>query len=257
MIPRVLVAFALVLAAVPATAETHGVAFETIALQNLPACEIASLLGPQFQYPADLPGAGISRRSGAQKSFPGVELITAAHPTSRYLLAAGTEEGVGQLRAFVRTLDVPQRHVQITGEVYPARPADVAGWSEAAATSTGIRVSTRPLRAGQKLAFPALPRGYQARQISVVAQQGRPELAPLPLFTGWPQVLLATAAEPGSTGTVRIGVGALEEGGSPAAAVREALELRTTLRLRSGERVGLMLSRGNSVITVILSAREL
>jgi hypothetical protein len=252
MILRTWLALALALLAGPAAA-SPGIAFETIPLLHVPACDIAPLLGSQFQYAPDMAAAGLGGRSTAQKSFPGVELITAAHPTSRYLLAAGTEQGVGGLRAFVRTVDIPFFNDTATTEIYTAGPADTAAWSGGVAAPAGIRVSTRALRPGEKLTFPALPRGYRARQISVTAQQGRPELMPLPLFSGWPQVLLATAVEAGSNETLRVGVGALGEGASPAGAVREALKMPNIQRLRAGEKLALVLSRGNSSITVILT----
>ncbi len=250
---RTLILLVLILAATAGAAAPPEVAFETIPLRHVLACEIAPLLGSQFQYAADLSGRGRSATSARQRSFPGVDLITAAHPTSRYLLAAGTAHGIGELRAMVTALDAPQARVQIAAEVYPAAPAGLSGWSEASPVSTGLRVLTRALRPGEQLTFPALPRGHQPHHITVTAQQGRAEFVALPLFSNWPQVLLAAATEAGSRGTVRVGVGALDEGTSPAAVVREALQLPNIMRLRAGGRLGLVISRGNSAITVILA----
>lgn len=252
---RTLIVLALIFAATAGAAAAPDVAFETIPLKHVLACEIAPLLGPQFEYAADLSGRGTSAKSARQKSFPGIDLITAAHPASRYLLAAGTAHGVAELRSMVSALDVPQARVQIAAEVYPAPPASLNGWSEAAPVSTGLRVSTRALRPGEKLTFPALPPGYQPHQITVTAQQGRAEFVALPPFSNWPQVLLAVAREVESKGIVRVGVGVLDQSAYPGAAVREAWQLRNTHRLRSGQKLGLVISRGNSAITVILATK--
>jgi hypothetical protein len=253
MTARCLLALLLVSIAVSASgAEPPATAFETIQLKHLTACEVAPLLGSQFRFADALSGSAAAGRS-AGREFPGVSLITAAYPGSRYLLVAGTAEGVGALRGFVATFDVPRRRVEIAVAVYPAPPAQMTGWTRLG-DAAAVEVFGRTIPAGETLRFPLLPRDFKPTVIGVSGRDGAAEFLPLPAFGNFPQVVLAAEADR-RKGRVRLGVGVLGEGAAPAAAA-EAANLRYTLSMRAGEGIGLMLLRGKAAVTVVVRVEE-
>jgi hypothetical protein len=247
---------AMVSVAFSGVARARDIAFETIPLKHVTAGEIAPLLGPRFQYAGELserPKAG--GQAAADAFLNGVELIAAAHQSSRYLLAAGTAEGVATLRAFLAQFDVQRGSVRLVVRVYPAPPAGAAsGWVSLDAAGT-VSPSVRVVRAGQQLSFPALPAHVKPREIAVTTCAEATELIPLPTYANWPQVLLAasTAMGAGVGRTVTVGVGVLETGTSPRAAVRQAWGSRYTGVVQRGERLAIMLSRGDSALTAVVS----
>ena len=232
-------------------AEPPATAFETITLRHVTACEVAPLLGAQFRFAEELAGSTPALRS-AGREFPGVSLITAAHPGSRYLVAAGTAEGVGALRGFVATFDVPPRAVDLAVEVYPAPPAQMAGWTRLGDVGE-VEVFGRTIAAGEVLRFPPLPRDFKPTVIRVSGRDGAAEFAPLPTFGNFPQALLAVAADR-RKGRVRLGVGVLDEATAPTAAAAAA-NLRYTLSMRAGESIGLMLLWGKAAVTVVVKVK--
>jgi hypothetical protein len=240
------------ISAAPASGSAPTVAFETISLKHLTACEIGPLLGSPFRYAAALAEPVSAEEPLPSKEFPGVNLITAAHPMSRYLLAAGTAEGVGELRGFVERFDAARRRVRISATVYPCAPAQMTGWTRLAAV-TGVEAVARTVPAGEELRFPALPPDFKSHEIVTDGYRQVPELIPLPLFSGWPQVLLSVAADVEEKRQMLVGMGVLDEETRPAGALRQAWELRNTLRLGSGESLALWLSREDSAITVVLT----
>jgi len=231
------------------------VAFERIDLKHLPVCEVAPLLGPQFGYVKELCELDTDRGSLAPKEFPGVELITAPHPSARYLVAAGTAQGVAELRAFVERLDEPLPRVRITAEVYPTAPAEIAGWIELSAAA-GLEARARSVPTEQKLRFPPLPHDYRPQEIMVLSYSGRAELMPLPVFANWPQLLLTVAAEAGERRKMLVGVGVLGEDTRPLSALKTAWALRNTLRVGPKEALVVVLERENSAVTVVLRAES-
>jgi len=254
MTARCLLALLLVSIAVSASgAEPPATAFETITLKHGTACEVAPLLGPQFRSADALAGSATAGRS-AGREFPGVSLITAAHPGSRYLLAAGTAEGVGALRGFMATFDVPRRDVDIAVEIYPAPPAQMTGWIRLGDAGE-VEVLGRTIAAGDGLRFPPLPSDFKPTVIRVSGRDGAPEFLPLPTFGNFPQVVLGVAADVGK-GQLRVGIGVLEDGASPAGAAGEAANLRYTLSVRPGQSIGLMLLRGKAAVTVVVEAKQ-
>jgi len=250
----VLVALLVVSCCATVYAGAPDVAFERIDLKHLPVCEIAPLLGPQFGYAKELCEPGTRHDAGVAREFRGVGLIAASHPSSRYLLAAGTAQGVAELRGFVERLDAPLPRVRIAAEVYPAAPADITGWTYVAPGLAGIDVRARVVPASQKLRFPALPRDQRPHEIAVSGYCGRPEFMPLPAFANWPQVLLAVAADGKRKGTLVVGVGGLNGERQPLGALKEAWALRNTLRVNAEEVLILLLKRENSAVTVVLRA---
>ena len=250
MTARCLLALLVVSLAVSASgAEPPEMAFETIQLKHLTACEVAPLLGSQFRFAEELARPAAAGRL-AGREFPGVSLITAAHPGSRYLLVAGTPEGVGELRGFVATFDVPPRGVEIAVEVYPAPPAQMTGWTRLG-DAGAVEVFGRTIPAGETLRFPPLPRDFKLTVIRISGRDGAAEFAPLPTFGNFPQVVLAAEADR-RKGRVRLGVGVLDEATAPAAAAAESANLRYTLSMRAGESIGLMLLRGKAAVTVVV-----
>jgi len=247
MTPRVLLVV-LVLSCAVAPAAAPDMAFETITLKHGTACEVAPLLGSGFRFADELTGSAGAGRSGA-RDFPGVSLITAAHPGSRYLLVAGTAEGVGALRGFVATFDVPRREVEIAAAVYPAPPAQMTGWTKLGDVG-GVAVHGRTIAPGETLRFPPLPPNFKPTEISVLEGEGAAEFLPLPAFGNFPQVVLAAETDR-RKGRVRLGVGVLDGATAPAAAA-EAANLRYTLSMRAGESIGLMLLRGKAAVTVVV-----
>ena len=243
--------------AVPASAADRDIAFETIPLRHLRAGEIAGLLGPRFQYAGALRspegGERDSRHGGLVPE--GVKLITASHQSSRYLLAAGTAEAVAELRALIGRFDVEQPVVQLRVKIYPSLATKESGWHDIPPRDD-VEVAARALAADEQLRFPALPRPFKPHEITVNAIGNAPEFVALPVFKGWPQVLLCVApdAEVEKGGAVLVGVGLLDEGsGSPAEAVQQAWEMPATQSLLPGESLALRLSRENSGITVVIT----
>ncbi len=181
-------------------------------------------------------------------------MIAAAHPSSRYLLAAGTAEGVGALRGFVAVLDRPRVRVRVRVEVYPAAPAPMTGWTRLGDVGE-VQVFGRTIPAGQKLRFPPLPRDFKPTEVAVSGPGGAGEFLPLPAFGNFPQALLAVDPDM-PKGTVRVGVGVLDEGTTASAAAAEAWRLGYTLRARAGESIGLMLLRGQAAVTVVVEVKQ-
>jgi len=254
MTARCLLALLVLSVAVSASgAEPPATAFETITLKHGTACEVAPLLGSQFRFADALAGSAAAGRS-AGREFPGVSLITAAHPGSRYLLAAGTAEGVGALRGFVATFDVPRSRVEIVAEIYPAPPAQMTGWIRLGDAGE-VEVLGRTIAAGDGLRFPPLPSDFKPTVIRVSGRDGAAEFLPLPTFGNFPQVVLGVAADVGK-GQLRVGIGVLEDGATPADAAGEAANLRYTLSMRAGESIGLMLLRGKAAVTVVVGVQE-
>ena len=254
MTARCLLALLVVSIAVSASgAVPPATAFETITLKHGTACEVAPLLGSQFRFAHELAGSAAAGRS-AGREFPGVSLITAAHPGSRYLLVAGTAEDVGALRGFVATFDVPPRGIEIAVEVYPAPPAQMTGWTTLGDV-WGVQVLGRTIAAGDRLRFPVLPDDFKPTVIRVSGRDGAAEFAPLPTFGNFPQALLALESDI-RKGSVRLGVGVLDGvlGSSEVAA--EAQRLPYTLRAGSGESVALMLMREKAAVTVVVRVAE-
>lgn len=239
----------LVLSCAVAAAAPPEMAFETITLKHGTACEVAPLLGSGFRFANELAGSAAAGRS-AGRDFPGVSLITAAHPGSRYLLVAGTAEGVGALRGFVATFDLPPREGEIAAAVYPAPPAQMTGWTTLGDVR-GVQVLGRTIAPGDGLRFPPLPRDFEPTVIRVSGRDGAAEFAPLPAFGNFPQVVLAAEADR-RKGRVRLGVGVLDEATAPAAAAAEAANLRYTLSMRADESIGLMLLQGKAAVTVVV-----
>jgi hypothetical protein len=254
MTARCLLALLVVSLAVSAFgAEPPATAFETIQLKHLAACEVAPLLGPQFRFADALAGSAAAGRSVARE-FPGVSLITAAHPRSRYLVAAGTAEGVGALRGFVATFDVPPRGVEIAVEVYPAPPAQMDGWIRLGDAGE-VEVFGRTIAAGDALRFPVLPRDFKPTVIGISGRDGAAEFAPLPTFGNFPQALLALESDT-RKGSVRVGVGVLDGMSGPSEVAAEAQRLPYTLRAGSGESVALMLMREKAAVTVVVGVQK-
>jgi hypothetical protein len=250
MTARCLLALLLVSIAVSASgAGPPATAFETITLKHGTACEVAPVLGSGFRFANELAGSAAAGRSGG-RDFPGVSLITAAHPGSRYLLVAGTAEGVGALRGFVATFDVPPREVEIAAAVYPAPPSEMAGWTRLGEEGE-VEVFGRTIAAGDGLRFPVLPRDFKPTVISVSGRDRAAEFAPLPAFGNFPQALLVL--EPDTRkGSVRVGVGVLDGMSGPSDVAVEAQRLPYTLRVGSGESVALMLMRDKAAVTVVV-----
>lgn len=244
-----LVPLLLALAVSGALAAPPGTAFELVQLKHLTACEIAPLLGSQFRLAGE-PTRPASAGRSAAREFAGISLITAAHPSSRYLLAAGTAEGVAELRGFVALLDGPRPRVQVRAEVYPAPPAQMTGWARLAEVG-GLQVLGHAIPAGAKLRFPPLPPDFSPTVIEVSEAAGAAEFLPLPAFGNFPQVVLGVAADLGKR-QMRLGVGVLSEQSSPAWAAEAAANLRYTLSMRAGESIGLMLLRGKAAVTVVV-----
>jgi len=234
----------LVLSCAVSAAAPPEVAFETITLKHVTACEIAPLLGSQFRFASE------PARPGAAKEFAGVSLITAAHPGSRYLLVAGTAEGVGAVRGFVAPFDAPRSRVQISAEVYPAPPGQMTGWTRLADVR-GVQVLGRTIPAGDTLRFPPLPSDFTPTKIVVSGRAGAAEFVPLPAFGNFPRVLLAVEPDI-RKGRVRLGVGVLDEGTTASAAAAESASLRYVLGLGAGEGTALMLLQGKAAVTVVV-----
>ncbi len=253
MAPRTLIALALIVVAGPVAAAPTDVAFETIPLRNVLACDLAPLLGSQFRYANDLAKLPAASRPPAPVDFPGISILTAAHPTARALLTAGTARAVGDLRAYVQTLDVPQPLVRIRAEVYPAPPSDTQRWTQLAVNAGGVSMSARAVGQRERLSFQALPAGFKPTQITISTVKRRPEFIPLPHYSGFPQVLLGVAVDLDGPGQISVGCGALEPGGKPLDAVRAATALRRTVRLSPGGRLALRFEQGQAAITVILT----
>jgi hypothetical protein len=253
MVPRTLIALALVVAAGPVAAAPTDVAFETIRLRNVLACDLAPLLGSQFRYADELAKWPAGSDPPAATDFPGISILTAAHPTARAILAAGTARAVGELRAYVQTLDVAQPLVRITAEVYPAPPTDTQRWTQLAPNVGGVSVSARAVGQQERLSFQALPAGFKPTQIIVTTVKRRPEFIPLPHYSGFPQVLLAVAVDRGGRGQISVGCGVLGTGGKPLDTVKVATGLRRTVRLSPGERLALRFEQGQAAVTVILT----
>lgn len=253
MTARCLLALLVVSITVTASGEeTPATAFETIQLKHLTACELAPLLGTQFRFADALAGSAAAGRSTARE-FPGVSLITAAHPGSRYLLAAGTAEGVGALRGFVATFDVPPREVEMAIEVYPAPPDQTTGWIRLGDAGE-VEVLGRTVATEDGLRFHVLPRDFKPRVIQVSARDGAAEFAPLPTFGNFPQVVLAL--EPDTRkGSVRLGVGVLDGMSGPSDVAVDARKLPYTLRVDSGESAALMLVRAKAAVTVVVKVK--
>lgn len=230
--------------------------FETIALTNLKAGEIAALLAPHFRYAGALGAPAPAQRPSAQADVvpEGTQLITASHQSSRYLLVAGTPEAVGQLRGLLALLDVRPRPVRLTVHVYPAAADRGPSWQDIPETP-GVEAAVRGLAPGELPRCPALPRGFEPHEIVVEALHPAPEFIPLPLFADWPQALLCAAAHINADGgiTLAVGAGLLEPGGDPRAAVEQAWSMPAARTLRPGEALALALSRGDAGITVVIA----
>lgn len=253
MAPRTLIALALVVVAGPVAAAPTDVAFETIPLRNVLACDLAPLLGSQFRYADDLAKLPAGAKPPAANDFPGISILTAAHPTARAILAAGTARAVGDLRAYVQTLDVPQPLVRIRAEVYPAPPSDTQRWTQLAANVGGVSMSARAVGRQERLSFQALPAGFKPTQIMLTAVKRRPEFMPLPHYSGFPQLLLGLAVDLDGPGQIAVGCGVLGATGKPLDTVKAANGLRRTIRLSPGERLALRFEQGQAAVTVILT----
>jgi len=237
-------------------AAEQDIAFETISLTHLRAGEIAPLFAPHFCYAGELAGPGASQlSSGSSGLLPdGVKLITAPNQSSRYLLVAGTAPAVSETRLLITSLDVARRDVQLTVKVYPSLPQETSGWHDLYARN-GVAAAARTLAAGEQLRFPALPRGFEPKQIVVGAFDSGPEFVPLPPLRSWPQVLLCLMphVRAGNAVTLYFGVGFLQQSDDPVGVAREAWDTSAAESLSPGESLALRLSRGSSGVTVIIT----
>lgn len=237
-------------------AAEQDIAFETISLTHLRAGEIAPLFAPHFCYAGELAGSGASQHPSSSSSLlpDGVKLITAPNQSSRYLLVAGTADAVAELRDIVIRFDVTRRTVQLSVKVYPSLPQETSGWHDLSAKN-GVSAAARTLAAGERLRFPALPRGFEPEQIVVSAFDSGPEFVPLPPLRSWPQVLLCLMPHVRASDAVTLyfGVGFLRQSDDPVGVVEQAWDTSAAESLSPGESLALRLSRGTSGITVIVT----
>jgi hypothetical protein len=243
-------------AALPGSGAEPDIAFETISLTHLRAGEIAPLLAPHFRYAGELPRSGEAGPPADSSGLlpEGVKLITASHHSSRCLLVAGTARAVADVREIVGRFDVDRRSVQLTVKVYPSLAEKASGWHDLPAQN-GVDAAARTLAAGERLRFPALPRGFEPQQILVRALDSGPEFVPLPPLRTWPQVLLCLMPHirAGSAVTLYFGVGLLQQSDDPTQVVKQAWDMSAAQSLSAGESLALRLARGNSGITVVIT----
>ncbi len=247
-------------AAAPAFSADPDIAFETIALKNVTAGEIAPLFGASFEFfggeKLAEPEPGQSARSDLLP--PGVKLMTAGSPTSRNLLVAGTKEGVAELRGLLSMLDHRPQSLPVTVTVYPAQPTERSGWEEIhAAPETAAGANVVLLRKGRQARPLAFPKEVQATEIALSVCNLTQEFLPLPAYRGFPQVLMSMTprinADGTVTGTFAFGLLARTDGNGLETAVRSARSANSyTVNAAVGEEFAFLLSRPGGAVTAVI-----
>jgi len=197
----------LLLAAAPTWSAEGDIAFEMIKLKHLSAGEVAPVLGGGFQFigrQADRvaePGSA----GGSLGSFlpEGVKLITAGSQRSHYLLVAGTNESVAELRGFLALLDHQAPMIPMTVSVYPAPPSEDSGWRKLEATTEGgTGLTVRVAYSDKEAAVLSFPSEAKPTRISLELANLAQEFVPFPVYKGFPQVLMSVVPRVNADGTV-------------------------------------------------------
>ena len=191
----------------------------------------------------------------------GIKLLTAATSYSHSLLAAGTPDAVAQLREFIKMLDKKPQTVRVTAVEYPAPPGQGATeYSDLRGPPTGPALEARCFY------FPRSEQGElkglpQSVSIARVQQETRNllpmyvPLTPLPPAIGWGQLLLAVLPQILGDGSINVllQLTALSESGDPNTAIATGPKLLSTVNVRDGEMFGIVLTRGDSTITLVIT----
>lgn len=215
--------------------------------------------------PAGMAGKQPGRMSagGSLSQFlpDGIKLLTAATSYSHSLLAAGTPDAVAQLREFIKMLDKKPQTVRVTAVEYPAPPGQGATeYSDLRGPPTGPALEARCFYfpRSEQGELKGLPQSVSIARVQQETGNLLPmyvPLTPLPPAIGWGQLLLVVLPQILGDGSINVvlQLTALSESGDPNTAIATGPKLLSTVNVRDGEPFGIVLTRGDSTTTLVIT----
>jgi hypothetical protein len=203
--------------------------------------------------PAGMAGKQPGRMSagGSLSQFlpDGIKVLATASPVSQQLLVGGTREAIAQLRSIIGQLDRKPQQVILTVMVYEGAPENATSFSAVGGDmsivypregETHLRFAGRVVDAMRVATMNMVPAYSVARAIGTDQSQQT-------LITALPQIL--------GDGTMNLVVQLAVVGKSdaPTFVIPSAFNLLATINVRDGEPFGIVLTRGDSTITLVIT----
>jgi beta-lactamase regulating signal transducer with metallopeptidase domain len=205
----------------------------------------AGLAGMAAKEPGGMSGGG----SLSQFLPDGIKVLATASPVSQQLLVGGTREAIAQLRSLIGQLDRKPQQVILTVMVYEGAPENATSFSAVGGDmsivypregETHLRFAGRVVDAMRVATMNMVPAYSVARAIGTDQSQQT-------LITALPQIL--------GDGTMNLVVQLAVVGKSdaPTFVIPSAFNLLATINVRDGEPFGIVLTRGDSTITLVIT----